>query len=77
MEPNFEKAFNLELPEAPPQGSHLEWYVDGVLKQTGNDFSIRVSFPDEGEHIIICRIVDSTGHYFDVVLKIRARESTL
>jgi hypothetical protein len=81
MEPNVEKTFNLELAEAPPQGSRFEWYVDGVLKQTGNDFSIRVSFPDEGEHIIICRIVDSTGKILQqaqgtAIVKARATTTT-
>ncbi len=61
MGPNVTRTFSLELSEAAPQGSSFEWYVDGVLKQTGQDFSISVSFPAEGEHIIICKMVDNTG----------------
>jgi hypothetical protein len=61
MEPNITRTFNLELSEAAPQGSYFDWYVDGVLKQSGHDFSISVSFPDAGEHIIICKMLDSAG----------------
>ncbi len=61
MEPDVSCTFNLELSEAAPEGSYLEWYVDGVLKKSGQEYSIRVSFPDEGEHIIICKLLDSTG----------------
>ena len=61
MEPNVARTFNLELSEAAPDGSYFEWYVDGVLKQSGHDFSISVSFPDTGEHIIICKMLDSAG----------------
>ena len=61
MEPDISRTFNLVLPEAAPQGSYFEWYVDGVLKQSGQDYSISVSFPDAGEHIIICKMLDSAG----------------
>jgi hypothetical protein len=61
MDPNIARTFNVELGEAAPAGSYFEWYVDGVLKQSGHDFSISVSFPDAGEHIIICKMLDSAG----------------
>jgi hypothetical protein len=61
MEPDISRTFNLELSEAAPQGAYFEWYVDGVLKQSGHDFSISVSFPDAGEYTIVCKMLDNTG----------------
>jgi hypothetical protein len=53
--------FDLELTEAAPKGAHFEWFVDGVLKKSGYDFGIDVSFPDVGTHIIAVKLVDTAG----------------
>jgi hypothetical protein len=60
-EPNRNLTFNLELTEPAPKDSKFEWYVDGTLKKTGTDFSIQVSFPGEGQHTVVAKIVDSKG----------------
>jgi hypothetical protein len=53
--------FDLELTEAAPKGAKFEWWVDGVLKKSGYDFGIDVSFPDVGTHTIMAKVVDAAG----------------
>jgi hypothetical protein len=53
--------FDLELTEAAPKGAKFEWWVDGVLKKSGYDFGIDVSFPDIGTHTIAVKLVDIAG----------------
>lgn len=53
--------FDLELTEAAPKGAKFEWWVDGVLKKSGYDFGIDISFPDVGTHTVVAKVVDSAG----------------